>query len=230
MTIRVLIADDQQLVREGFRLILERQDDIEVVADVSDGAQAVAAAESLRPDVILMDIRMPHVDGIQAIRTILSGTDRDPPRVLVLTTFDLDEYVYDALQAGATGFLLKDVPPEQLVAAVRTARAGDALFSTVITQRLIETFTAARRPRPEAEILGALSAREVDVFRLLARGRSNLEIAETLFLAETTVKSHVAHILLKLDLRDRIQAAIYAYEQGLVQPGDGAGGTAADAP
>ncbi len=230
MTIRVLIADDQQLVHEGFRLILERQDDIEVVADVSDGAQAVVAAESLRPDVILMDIRMPHVDGIQAIRTILGRPDRENPRVLVLTTFDLDEYVYDALQAGATGFLLKDVPPEQLVAAVRTARSGDALFSTVITQRLIETFTAVRRPRPEAETLGALSAREVDVFRLLARGRSNLEIAETLFLAETTVKSHVAHILLKLDLRDRIQAAIYAYEQGLVQPGDGGGGTAAVVP
>jgi DNA-binding NarL/FixJ family response regulator len=226
MTIRVLIADDQQLVREGFRLILERQNDIEVVADVSDGAHAVAAAKSLRPDVILMDIRMPHVDGIQATRTILSRAGGEQPSILVLTTFDLDEYVYDALQAGATGFLLKDVSPEQLVTAVRTARSGDALFSPTITRRLIDTFTAARRPRPDAETLGALSAREIDVFKLLARGRSNFEIAETLFLAETTVKSHVAHILMKLELRDRIQAVIYAYEHGLIQPGDDTGVTA----
>lgn len=220
MTVRVLIADDQQLVREGFRLILERQDDIEVVADVGDGVQAVAAATSLRPDVILMDIRMPHVDGIQAIRTILDRPDAEQPSILVLSTFDTDEYVYDALKAGATGFLLKDVPPEQLVTAVRNARSGDALFSPTITQRLIETFTLTRRPKPDAEVLGGLSAREIDVFKLLARGRSNSEIAETLFLAETTVKSHVAHILMKLDLRDRIQAVIYAYEQGLVAPGD----------
>jgi len=220
MTVRVLIADDQQLVREGFRLILERQDDIEVVADVGDGVQAVAAATSLQPDVILMDIRMPNMDGIQAIRTILGRTGAEQPSILVLTTFDTDEHVYDALQAGATGFLLKDVPPEQLVNAVRTARSGDALFSPSITQRLIETFTSTRRSNPGVEVLRGLSAREVDVFKLLARGRSNLEIAETLFLAETTVKSHVAHILMKLDLRDRIQAVIYAYEQGLVAPGD----------
>jgi DNA-binding NarL/FixJ family response regulator len=220
MTIRVLIADDHELVREGFRLILERQDDIEVVADVGSGAEAVAAAESLRPDVILMDIRMPNIDGIEATRTILSRGGEEQPSILVLTTFDLDEYVYDALRAGATGFLLKDVPPEQLVTAVCTVRSGDALFSPTITRRLIETFTAAGRPRPDTETLGVLSAREIDVFKLLARGRSNLEIAESLFLAETTVKSHVAHILMKLELRDRIQAVIYAYEHGLIRPGE----------
>jgi DNA-binding NarL/FixJ family response regulator len=214
--IRVLIADDQALVREGFRLILERQDDIEVVGDVADGLQAIESTAVLRPDVILMDIRMPKLDGIQAMRAILDRAQTPRPSIVVLTTFDLDEYVYDALQAGAAGFLLKDVSPEQLVAAVRIVNSGQALFSPAITERLIATYTTARRPGADHEALNTLSGREVEVFDLVARGRSNAEIAESLFLAETTVKSHVAHILTKLDLRDRVQAVIYGYEHGLL--------------
>jgi len=216
MTIRVLIADDQALVREGFRLILERQDDIEVIADVSDGAEAVEAAGRLMPDVILMDIRMPRLDGIAAMNRILERSPDPVPSVVVLTTFDLDEYVYDALRAGASGFLLKDVSPEQLVAAVRVVKSGQALFSPAITERLVSTYTTARRPGTDHSALARLSDREVEVFELLARGRSNAEIAGALFLAETTVKSHVAHILTKLDLRDRVQAVIFGYEHRLV--------------
>ena len=219
--IRVLIADDQELVREGFRLILERQDDIEVVADVGDGAAAVASAAAVRPDVILMDIRMPDVDGIEATRTILSRPDEPRPSIVILTTFDLDEYVYDALRAGAVGFLLKDVPAEQLCNAVRDARRGDALFSPTITQRLIETFTTSLHPAHDDPALSTLSARELEVFELLARGMSNLEIGEGLFVSEATIKTHVAHIFTKLDLRDRVQAVIYAYEHGLVKPAGG---------
>ena len=219
MTIRVLIVDDQALVREGFRLILERQEDIEVVGDVNDGAQAVAAVQSLAPDVVLMDIRMPNLDGIEAIKRIVART-RDPrPSIVVLTTFDLDEYVYDALTAGATGFLLKDVPPEDLVAAVRTATSGQAVFSPTITARLIETFTAVRRPGADNEALADLTAREIEVFQQVAHGRSNAEIADALYLAETTVKSHVTHIFTKLGIRDRVHAIIFAYEHGLIAPG-----------
>lgn len=214
--IRVLIADDQALVREGFRLILERQDDIEVVGDVGDGVSAVESAATLLPDVILMDIRMPTLDGIQAMRTILGRQLTPRPSIVVLTTFDLDEYVYDALRAGAAGFLLKDVRPEQLVAAVRIVRSGQALFSPEITERLVATYTTTRRPGTEPAALSTLSAREIEVFDLVGRGWSNAEIAQTLFLAETTVKSHVAHILTKLGLRDRVQAVIYGYEHGLL--------------
>jgi DNA-binding NarL/FixJ family response regulator len=221
--IRVLIADDQELVREGFRLILERQGDIEVVADVGDGAAAIASAAALHPDVILMDIRMPGVDGLEATRKILGRAGEPAPSVVMLTTFDLDEYVYDALRAGAAGFLLKDVPAEQLCHAVRDAGRGDALFSPTITQRLIQTFTTVHRPVAEDAALRSLSARELEVLELLARGRSNLEIGVALFVSEATVKSHVGHILAKLALRDRVQAVIYGYEHGLVKPGESSG-------
>jgi len=220
MTISVLVADDQQLVRAGFKLILQTQPDIHVIGEATDGAEAIDAAEKLRPDVILMDIRMPGVDGIEAARRILSSDHGHVIRILILTTFDRDEYVYRALLAGASGFLLKDAPPEQLVAAIRMVDAGDALLSPSITRRLIEVFTATQRASLEGPIaLSQLSPREADVFRLLAHGKSNLEIAAELIVAETTVKTHVARILTKLGLRDRVQAVVLAYETGVVRPG-----------
>ena len=217
MTVRVVIADDQQLVRAGFAMILASQADITVVAEATNGTDAVNLTAALSPDVVLMDIRMPGLDGIEATRRIL----RDPSqhaRVLILTTFDLDEYVYDALRAGASGFLLKDVPPEQLVAAVRMVSHGDALLAPSITRRLIEEFTQPRRSSPPDD-LDRLSPREVDVFRLMARGLSNLEIAQELIVGENTVKTHVARILSKLGLRDRVQAVVLAYETGTITPG-----------
>jgi DNA-binding NarL/FixJ family response regulator len=217
--IRVLIADDQALVRGGFRMILEAQPDMEVVGDVEDGNQALTAAVDLRPDVILMDIRMPGMDGLEATRRIV--VDEDAPRVLVLTTFDLNEYVYEAMKSGASGFLLKDVRPEQLADAVRTVARGDALLAPAITRRLIEEFV--RRPPPGAAAppagLDELTERESEVLKLLARGLSNEEIASELFVSLATVKTHVTHILTKLRLRDRVQAVVLAYESGLVQPG-----------
>ena len=215
--IRVLLADDQELVRSGFRLILELADGIEVVGEAADGREAVLLAKELAPDVILMDVRMPELDGIEATRRLRqAGLEA---RVLVLTTFDLDEYVYGALRAGASGFLLKDAPREQLVAAVRTAARGEALLAPAITQRLIERFVARPAPIEAAPALEHLSRRELEVLRLLARGLSNAEIAADLVLGEATVKTHVAHILRKLDLRDRVQAVVFAYESGLVEPG-----------
>jgi DNA-binding NarL/FixJ family response regulator len=217
MAIRVLIADDQSLVRAGFRLVLENHDDIEVVGEASNGHEAVHGASRLRPDVVLMDIRMPELDGIAATARI---TERHPARVLVLTTYDLDEYVYDALQAGASGFLLKDTPPEQLASGIRAVAAGEALLAPTVTRRLIEEFSragAARRVRPPE--LDELTPRELEVLRLLARGMSNAEIAAHFVLGETTVKTHVAHVLNKLGLRDRVQAVVLAYESGLVTPG-----------
>ena len=215
--IRVLIADDQALVRGGFRLILEAQNDIEVVGEAEDGEDALAQARDLRPDVVLMDIRMPKMDGLEATRRLLSGDAES--RVLVLTTLDADEYVYDAMKAGASGFLLKDVRPEQFADAVRVVASGDALLAPVITRRLIEDFV--RRPPPgsgsPAE-LADLSARELEVLELIAQGLSNAEIAAALFLSEATIKSHVTHILTKLRLRDRVQAVVLSYECGLVQP------------
>jgi len=215
--IRVLIADDQALVRGGFRLILEAQKDIEVVGEAEDGNDALAKAHELRPDVVLMDIRMPKMDGLEATRRLLSG-DGDS-RVLVLTTLDADEYVYEAMKAGASGFLLKDVRPEQFADAVRVVASGDALLAPVITRRLIEDFV--RRPPPgsgpPAE-LAELSERELEVLKLIAQGLSNAEIAAALFLSEATVKTHVTHILTKLRLRDRVQAVVLSYECGLVQP------------
>jgi DNA-binding NarL/FixJ family response regulator len=222
VTIRVLIADDQALVRGGFRRILDAEPDIEVVAEAGDGAEVLELAARHRLDVALMDIRMPRLDGIEATRRLLAGPRKPPTRVLVLTTFDLDDYVYEALHAGASGFLLKDVPPEQLAPAVRVVAAGDALLAPSITRHLIEQF--ARRPVPGRQAstsLRALTPRELDVLRLLARGMSNAEIAEQLIIGEATVKTHVAHVLAKLDLRDRIHAVVYAYESGLVEPGSG---------
>jgi DNA-binding NarL/FixJ family response regulator len=216
--IRVLVADDQTLVRAGFRAILEVQDDLEVVGEAEDGDEAVALARELRPDVVLMDIRMPGVDGIEATRRLLR--DGDAPRILMLTTFDLDEYVYEAMKAGASGFLLKDAPRDQLVGAVRTVAAGDALLAPALVRRLIEDFVRRPAPgaRPPAE-LDDLTEREREVLTLIARGLANAEIAARLFVSEATVRTHVTHILAKLGLRDRVQAVVLAYETGLVQPG-----------
>ena len=216
--IRVIVADDQTLVRAGFRAILEVQDDLEVVGEAEDGEEAVALARKLRPDVVLMDIRMPNIDGIEATRRLTR--DGDAPRILILTTFDLDEYVYEAMKAGASGFLLKDAPRDQLVGAVRTVAAGDALLAPALVRRLIEDFV--RRPAPGARPppeLDALTEREREVLTLIARGLANAEIATRLFVSEATVRTHVTHILAKLGLRDRVQAVVLAYETGLVQPG-----------
>ena len=221
MTVRVVVADDQPVVRTGFRTILEASG-IEVVDEAGDGAAAVAAARRWRPDVVLMDIRMPELDGIEATRQLAGPDVADPVRVLVLTTFDLDDYVYEALRAGASGFLLKDVGREERVAAVRVVAAGDALLAPSVTRRLLEEF--ARRPaadRPSPASLDALTPREREVLALVARGRSNAEIAAELYVGEATVKSHVAHVLMKLGSRDRVHAVIHAYEVGLVRPGDG---------
>ncbi len=218
MSVRVLLADDQSLVRAGFRLVLESHADIEVVGEASNGEEAVHGVRRFEPDVVLMDIRMPRLDGIAATRAI---TAAHPTRVLVLTTYDLDEYVYDALQAGASGFLLKDTPPEQLADGIRAVADGEALLAPTVTRRLIEEFARfgpqQRRTQPSA--LDELTPRELEVLRLLARGLSNAEIAETLVLGDTTVKTHVAHVLGKLGLRDRVQAVVLAYESGLVVPG-----------
>jgi DNA-binding NarL/FixJ family response regulator len=220
--IRVLIADDQALVRGGFHMILDAQPDIEVVAEAEDGRQALARARELAPDVVLMDIRMPELDGLEATRRLLH--DAGSTRVLILTTFDLDEYVYDAMKAGASGFLVKDVRPEQLADAVRVVATGDALLAPTITRRLIEQFV--RRPPPTTGApanLSELSKRELEVLELMARGLANAEIAESLFVTEATVKTHVTHILSKLALRDRVQAVVLAYESGLVVAGAGSG-------
>jgi DNA-binding NarL/FixJ family response regulator len=215
--IRVLLADDQELVRSGFRLILELAEGIEIVAEAADGREAVRLAKELQPDVVLMDVRMPELDGIEATRRLRqAGVDA---RVLVLTTFDLDEYVYAAVRAGASGFLLKDAPREQLVTAVQTVARGEALLAPAITQRLIERFVARPPASEVAPALGELSARELEVLQLVARGLSNAEIAAELVVGEATVKTHVARVLRKLDVRDRVQAVVFAYESGLVQPG-----------
>ncbi len=220
MTVSVLLADDQELVRTGLRTILEGQEDIEVVGEADDGGQAVESARRLRPDVVVMDVRMPTMDGLEATRRI--GSEPDAPRVLVLTTFDLDEYVYEALRAGASGFLLKGAPADQLVHAVRVVSGGEALISPSITRRLIDEF--ARRPRQDSTspaVLDELTARERDVLDLIAKGRSNPEIAEELVVSAATVKTHVAHILMKLGVRDRVQAVILLYESGAIEPGAG---------
>jgi DNA-binding NarL/FixJ family response regulator len=212
--IRVLLADDQALVRAGFRLIVNGERDLEVVGEAADGAAAVAATAELAPDVALMDVRMPELDGIEATRRIVGAGNGT--RVLMLTTFDLDEYVVDAFRAGASGFLLKTAPPQQLVAAIRTVHDGEALLAPASTRRLIEQFA---EPREDAEALRGLTARETDVLRLLARGLTNAEIARELVVEASTVKSHVASLLAKLELRDRVQAVVFAYENGVVRPG-----------
>jgi DNA-binding NarL/FixJ family response regulator len=219
MSIRVLIADDQALFRSGFRMVLEAEDDIEVVGEAATGRQAIDSTRRLKPNVVLMDVRMPELDGIAATRQIASEGEQ-AARVLILTTFDLDEYVYEALAAGASGFLLKDAQPEDLVAGIRLVASGDALLAPTVTRRLIEDFSRARPGRVEAPPgLDELTPREREVWGLLAQGLSNAEIAERLFVGETTVKTHVARVLMKLGLRDRIQAVVLAYESGLVTPG-----------
>jgi DNA-binding NarL/FixJ family response regulator len=214
--IRVLLADDQALVRAGFRMILKAEPGIEVVGEAGDGSEAVALTRELAPDVVLMDVRMPEMDGIEATRRIVGGDGA--PRILVLTTFDLDEYVYEALRAGASGFLLKDAPEDQMLAGIRIVADGGSLFAPAVTQRLIERF-AGTRPSVPPPTLSKLTPRELEVLGLVTRGLSNAEIAETLVVSEHTVKTHVAHILQKLDLRDRVQAVVLAYETGLVRPG-----------
>jgi DNA-binding NarL/FixJ family response regulator len=216
MSVRVLVADDQSMVRAGFRMLLAGEEDIEVVAEASNGLEAIDKAARFHPTVILMDIRMPELDGLEATRRILARNNG--ARILILTTFDLDEYVYEALRAGASGFVLKDDPPEQLLAAIRTVAAGDALLSPTVTKRVIQQFTRLPRPNPPKE-LDELSDREREVFRLIARGLSNSEIGHELYIGETTVKTHITHILQKLDLRDRVQAIVLAYETGLFDAG-----------
>lgn len=215
--IRVMIVDDQALVRRGLRMILEVEADLEVVGEAGDGNEALLVARDAQPDVVLMDVRMPGMDGLEATRRLLVGAEGDP-QVIILTTFDLDDYVYEALRAGASGFVLKDMPPEQLVAAIHTVARGESLLSPAITRRLIEAFVqrppdGTRTPPPELQLL---TPRESDILRLIARGLSNAEIAETAFVSEPTVKTHVARILMKLGLRDRVQVVVYAYEHRLV--------------
>jgi DNA-binding NarL/FixJ family response regulator len=214
MSIRVLVADDQSMVRAGFRMLLSGQADIDVVAEASNGLEAVEKAVRFDPDVVLMDIRMPELDGLEATRRILAADGTT--RILVLTTFDLDEYVYEALRAGASGFVLKDDPPEQLLAAIRTVAAGDALLSPAVTKRVIAQFTRIPHPTAPKE-LDELSARERAVLRLMARGLSNAEIGKELFIGETTVKTHVTHVLQKLGLRDRVQAVVLAHQSGIFE-------------
>ena len=216
MTIRVLVVDDQSMVRAGFRMLLTGEPDIEVVAEASNGLEAIDKAARFHPTVVLMDIRMPELDGLEAARRILRADDA--PRILILTTFALDEYVYEALTAGASGFVLKDDPPEQLIAAIRTVAAGEALLSPAITTSVIKQFARIPRPTPPKEF-EELTTREHEVFRLIANGLSNPEIAQELYISETTVKTHVTHILQKLNLRDRVQAVVLAYQAGLFEPG-----------
>jgi DNA-binding NarL/FixJ family response regulator len=214
MKIRVLIADDQSMVRAGFRMLLSGEEDIEVVAEARDGLEAVNKAARFDPTVVLMDIRMPELDGLEATRRIIAANDS--ARILILTTFGLDEYIYEALTAGASGFVLKDDPPEQLIAAVRTVAQGEALLSPAVTKRVIEQFARISRPAPPKE-LDELTARERDILQLIAGGLSNAEIGERLYIGETTVKTHVTHILQKLGLRDRVQAVVLAHESGLLE-------------
>jgi DNA-binding NarL/FixJ family response regulator len=220
MSLSVLIVDDQALVRAGFRMILEAEEDMDVVGEAADGREAVTEARRIRPDIVLMDVRMPEIDGIEATRQLLAE-DRSALKVVMLTTFDMDEYVYDALRVGASGFLLKDVPPEQLLDGIRAVAKGDALLAPSVTRRVIEEFV--RRPPASVRTLppklAELTARELEVMKLIARGLSNAEIATQLFVSEATVKTHVAHVLMKLGLRDRVQVVVAAYESGLVEPG-----------
>jgi len=218
MTIRVVLADDQGMVRAGIRLILEAEEDLDVVGEAGDGEQAIAVTAQMQPDVVLMDIQMPTLDGIEATRRI--GQDAAiRSRVLILTTFEQDEYVFEALRAGASGFLLKNAPPEELIQAVRIVAAGDALLSPSITRRVIEDYAQQSTPRRNDAGVDALTERELEVLRLLATGKSNAELAEQLFLGEGTIKTHVSHVLSKLGLRDRVQAVVFAYETGLARPG-----------
>ncbi|MGA9278398.1 response regulator [Ilumatobacter sp.] len=214
--VRVLIVDDEQLVRSGFRLILEGESDITVVGEAQDGREAIDHATSARPDVVLMDVQMPNLDGIEATRQITAGDAA--PAVLVVTTFDRDDYLFEALRAGAAGFILKNAPPEELIDAVHRLAAGDGLISPSVTRRVVAEFARTRRVRPAADELEVFSERELEVLRQIAAGRSNAEIAEQLILGEATIKTHVSNILTKLNLRDRVQAVVWAYEHGIVTP------------
>jgi DNA-binding NarL/FixJ family response regulator len=215
---RVVVADDQALVRAGLKMVLEAEPDIEVVGEAADGHEVLEVARRAAPDVVLMDIRMPGLDGLEASRRLLAGAD--PPKVLVLTTFDEEEYLYEALRAGTSGFLLKVSPPEQLIGAIRTVAAGNALIDPVVTRRVIEAFGRRATASPPPASYEELTAREREVLTLLARGRSNAEIADELIVGDATVKTHVARVLMKLGLRDRVQAVVFAYEHGIVTPGD----------
>ncbi len=219
MTLRVLLVDDQAMVRVGFRMILESEEGIEVAGEAQDGAAAVAAARSLRPDVILMDIQMPVMDGLEATRRILQETPDHQTRILILTTFERDEYVFEALRSGASGFLLKNASPEGLIDAVRTVAGGEGMLAPSVTRRLIEEFAKRPAVTTPAPDLAGLTEREAEVLRLLARGLSNAEMADRLYVGEATIKTHVSNVLTKLDLRDRVQAVVFAYESGLIQPG-----------
>ncbi len=218
MTTRVVVADDQALVRAGLKMVLEAEPDIEVVGEAADGNEVLDVARRSSPDVVLMDIRMPGLDGLEASRRLLAGAT--PPKVLVLTTFDEEDYLYEALRAGTSGFLLKVSPPEQLIAAIRTVAAGNALIDPVVTRRVIEAFGRRVTASPPPAAYDELTAREREVLTLLARGRSNAEIAAQLIVGDATVKTHVARVLMKLGLRDRVQAVVFAYEHGIVTPGD----------
>jgi DNA-binding NarL/FixJ family response regulator len=215
---RVVVADDQALVRAGLKMVLEAEPDIEVVGEAADGHEVLEVARRAAPDVVLMDIRMPGLDGLEASRRLLAGAD--PPKVLVLTTFDEEEYLYEALRAGTSGFLLKVSPPEQLIGAIRTVAAGNALIDPAVTRRVIEAFGRRATASPPPAAYEELTAREREVLTLLARGRSNAEIADELIVGDATVKTHVARVLMKLGLRDRVQAVVFAYEHGIVTPGD----------
>jgi DNA-binding NarL/FixJ family response regulator len=221
MTISVLIADDQPLMRAALRMYLESESDFEVVGEAADGEKAVALAEQLRPDVVVMDIRMPNLDGVEATRRLTTAIDGAPIKVLVITTFDLDDYVVEALRAGASGFLLKDATGEELVHAVRVVAAGNALLAPAVTRRLLDRYARRLPPPspPRSALLQSLTNREQQVLALVARGYSNAAIGQELHLAESSVKSHVSHLLKKLDLTDRVQVVVYAYENGLIQPG-----------
>jgi DNA-binding NarL/FixJ family response regulator len=218
VTTRVVVADDQALVRAGLKMVLEAEPDIEVVGEAADGNEVLDVARRSSPDVVLMDIRMPGLDGLEASRRLLAGST--PPKVLVLTTFDEEDYLYEALRAGTSGFLLKVSPPEQLIAAIRTVAAGNALIDPVVTRRVIEAFGRRATASPPPAAYDELTAREREVLTLLARGRSNAEIAAQLIVGDATVKTHVARVLMKLGLRDRVQAVVFAYEHGIVTPGD----------
>jgi DNA-binding NarL/FixJ family response regulator len=218
MTLRIVVADDQELMRTGLRMVLEAENDFEIVGEAADGAEAVELARREAPDVVLMDVRMPGMDGIEATRQLAQGDFAEPVRVLILTTFDLDEYVYGSLRAGASGFLLKDAPPDQIAHAIRTVASGNALLAPTVTQRLIDKFTREPEPGVANVLIESLTDREKEVLKLVAQGFSNAEIAADLVVEETTVKSHVRHVLQKLGLRDRVQAVVAAYDAGLVRP------------
>jgi DNA-binding NarL/FixJ family response regulator len=219
MSIRVLIADDQAMVRAGFRMILEMQNDMQVVGEASDGTETIAAVKKLKPNIVLMDIQMPGMDGLEATRRIVEMHDEVPAKVLILTTFERDDYIFEALRAGACGFLLKNATPENLVAGIRTVAEGNALLAPSVTRRVIAKFAQKPKPRDYTESLRELTSREVDIMKLVARGKTNAEIAEELFIGEATVRTHVSNLLSKLDLRDRVQIVAFAYESGTIQPG-----------